>query len=74
MTVYENTSTFGGDTHTATQTVTKASTKSSYPSYFYTPQENLLDAKRGTRYDRGQPKAFHLTQPDNNLAKFVFLN
>ena len=27
--------------------------KSSYPSYFFTPKENAFEAKRGSRYDKG---------------------
>ena len=51
----------------------RGATASNYPNYFYTPKENVFESKRGSRYDKGQPKAFHLTQPDNDLAKFVFM-
>ena len=55
--------------------VTKGAKTSPYPNYFFTPKENVFESKRGSRYDKGQlPKAFHLTQPDTNLAKFVFMN
>jgi len=54
--------------------VTKESKGSAYPSYFYNPKENLFESKRGSRYESNKPRAFHLTQPDSNLAKFVFLN
>ena len=61
---------------TTNVSVTKGTSNkgSSYPNYFFTPKENVFEAKRGSRYDKGkQPKAFHLTQPDTSLAKFVFL-
>ena len=68
--------------HEGAQTATAAHTSANisvtkmasthYPSYFYTPKENVFDSKRGSRYDKGQPKSFHLTQPDSNFAKFVF--
>lgn len=46
-----------------------------YPKYFYAPKDNLFDAKRASRYDKGhQPTSFHLTQPDTNFAKFIFSN
>ena len=70
-----------GEAVTASQTQKESVTKmaqshgSQYPGYFYKPQENIFDAKRGSRYDKGhQPKAFHLTQPDANMAKVVFIN
>lgn len=49
---------------------------SQYPSYFFTPKENVFESKRASKLDKsnGKPQAFHLTQPDTNLAKFVFLN
>ena len=53
--------------------VTRGSKKSAYPNYFFTPKENVFESKRGSRYEKGQPQAFHLTQPDTNLAKFVFM-
>ena len=42
----------------------------------------MFDSKRGSRYGGGergsngssQPRAFHLTQPDANMAKIVFYN
>ena len=63
---------------TAAQTTTNSvaggrSNNNQYTSYFYTPKDNLFDSKRGSRYDKGQ-KPFHLSQPDTNLAKFVFSN
>ena len=74
----ENNSTMGQDATTAAQTanfsINKGSTKSNFPNYFYAPKENVFESKRGSRYNKGQPKAFHLTQPDNNLAKCIFLN
>ena len=47
---------------------------SAYPNYFYTPKENIFESRKASRYDKGQPKSFHLTQVDTNLAKFVFMN
>ena len=52
--------------------VTKGQNESPYPDYFFKPKENLFEGARGSRYDSNKPKAFHLTQPDTNLAKFVF--
>jgi hypothetical protein len=54
--------------------VTKGGSKGglAYPNYFYKPNENLLEGKRGSRYDSTKPKTFNLTQPDTNLARFVF--
>ena len=36
---------------------------SQYPSYFFTPKENVFESKRGSKLDKstGKPKAFHLT-------------
>lgn len=67
----------GGQTTTAHASVSKGmmtgqGTAGNYPNYFYNPKENLFDSKRQSRYDKGKPKAFHLTQPDTNLAKFLF--
>ena len=45
---------------------------SQYPDYFFKPKENLLEGRRGSRYDTSKPKTFKLTQPDENLARFIF--
>ena len=57
---------------TTNQSVTKKSA-SNYPSYFYNPKENLFEQPRASRHNNAQqPKAFHLTQVDSNMAKFIF--
>jgi len=42
-----------------------------YPDYFYTPKENLFEARRGSRYDKRYPP-FHLTQVDPSMSKLIF--
>ena len=62
---------------TTNMSVTKggqSTTNSQYPGYFYNPKDNIFDKKRDSRYSKGQAKAFNLTQPDSNLAKFIFMN
>lgn len=70
---------------TSNASMTRGTTNKSsvnYPSYFFKPKENIFDSKRGSKYFGGdksvggisQPKAFHLTQVDSNLAKTVFLS
>ena len=39
---------------------------SKYPDYFYKPPDNLFNPAQG------QMKAFHLTQPDERLAKVLY--
>ena len=63
-----------GTTHMSVTKGTQSTTNSAYPSYFYTPKDNIFEKKRDSRYSKGQPKAFNLTQPDSNLAKFIFAN
>ena len=69
--------------HTTNVSVTKGGpvsgatgpmSSTAYPNYFYTPKENIFESRKQSRYDKGQPKSFHLTQVDTNLAKFVFMN
>ena len=62
--------TLNGNLSVTKGTTSKAS--SPYPKYFYKPKDNMLDVRRGSRYDSSKPKSFHLTQPDANLAKFLF--
>jgi len=71
-TMHQDATTAANLTATNASVVKGAKSNSSYPDYFYQPKDNLFDSKRQSRYDKGQPKAFHLTQPDTNLAKFLF--
>ena len=58
---------------TGNMSVTKGSkVNSKYPDYFFKPRENLFEGNRGSRYNTSKPQTFNLTQPDTNLAKFVF--
>ena len=56
----------------ADQSTHKVKSNSQYPDYFFKPKENLFEGRRGSRYDTSKPRTFKLTQPDTNLARFVF--
>ena len=50
---------------------TKQSTKESeYPPYYYKPRDNIFDVTRKTTDN----SPFHLTQPNEGIAKALFLN
>jgi len=42
-----------------------------YPNYFFKPEDNLFSPIKQTG-EKFQIKAFHLTQPDERLAKHLF--
>ena len=62
----QDNSIMGGTTHN-TSTFSKQSPGiGNYPSYFYKPPDNIFDRSYG------KAKAFHLTQPDEKLAKLLY--
>ena len=56
----------GGTTHNTSTYSKQSPGLGKYPDYFYKPPDNIFDRS----YTKG--KAFHLTQPDDKLAKLLY--